>query len=302
VLVGNGYSADAALAATKEAESDPYLIGAVRMQQRMTKAVSVLNIHGKLTRLDSRSQFVERRPSLSRDEFRDQYYAANRPVLIEGLMTEWQAMKAWTPEYLKNVAGDCMAEVTTGRDADAKYQLNANSHRTEMRFADYVDIVYSGRVTNDYNMEPNNRFLQKPEARPLLQDFTAFPQYLRPVGKDEFCFLSFGPAGVVTPLHHATRNVLLAQVAGRKRYRLIPASQSQYVYNSVGVFSDVDCERPDYNRFPRFRNAMIIELVVQPGEVLFMPVGWWRHTRTLDVSMTISFADFVFPNHFRWER
>ena len=302
VLVGNGYSSDAALTAAKEAESDPYLMGAARMQQRMVKAVSLLNIQGQLARLDSRSGVVERRGSLSRAEFRDQYYADNRPVLIEGLMTEWRAMTAWTPEYLKSVAGDCTAEVMTGRDADPKYELNANRHRTEMRFADYVDMVYSGKVTNNYNMEPNNRFLQKPEARPLLQDFAAFPQYLRPVSKDRFCFLSFGPAGVITPLHHATRNVLLAQVAGRKRYRLIPASQSQYVYNNVGVFSDVDCERPDYTCFPRFRNATIIELVVQPGEVLFMPVGWWRQTRTLDVSMTISFADFVFPNHFKWER
>jgi len=107
--------------------------------------------------------------------------------------------------------------------------------------------------------------------------------------------------GTVTPLHHETSNILLAQVAGRKRYRLIPSSQWQYVYNSQGVFSEVDCENPDLNRYPKFRDANTIDIVVDPGEVLFMPVGWWHHVRALDVSMTVSFTNFVFPNHFKWE-
>jgi ribosomal protein L16 Arg81 hydroxylase len=93
----------------------------------------------------------------------------------------------------------------------------------------------------------------------------------------------------------------LAQVAGRKRYRIIPASQWQYVYNNSGVFSDVDCERPDFNQYPKFREATVIDVVLRRGDVLFMPVGWWHQVRALDVSMTVSFTNFVFPNHFVWE-
>jgi ribosomal protein L16 Arg81 hydroxylase len=94
----------------------------------------------------------------------------------------------------------------------------------------------------------------------------------------------------------------MAQVTGRKRYRLIPASQWQYVYNSTGVFSDVDSEDPDLDRYPEFRNATIIDIVMEPGEVLFIPVGWWHHVRALDVSVTVSFTNFVFPNCFMWEQ
>jgi ribosomal protein L16 Arg81 hydroxylase len=50
-----------------------------------------------------------------------------------------------------------------------------------------------------------------------------------------------------------------------------------------------------------FRQATVINLILQPGEVLFMPVGWWHHVRALDVSVTVSFTNFVFPNHFKWE-
>lgn len=300
VLTNNGYSRASALAEVKKASSDPYLLGGARTQQRLNKALSLLNMQGQLSRLNSQAKVVERRSNLSHNEFRDRYYATNRPVIIQDLMTGWRAMTAWTQDYLKSVAGDQMVEVMTGRDADPQYEMNGRKHRTELRFADYIDMVYSGKVTNDYYMVANNAFFQRPEAQPLLGDFTAFQEYLNPPTASRQCFLWFGPAGTVTPLHHDTSNILMAQVVGRKRYRLIPASQWEYVYNSGGVFSDVDCERPDLNRFPKFRHATVVDVVVEPGEVLFMPVGWWHHARALDVSMTVSFTNFVFPNYFTW--
>ena len=81
----------------------------------------------------------------------------------------------------------------------------------------------------------------------------------------------------------------MAQVAGRKRYRLIPASQWQCVYNSESVFSDVDAESGS-GPVPRVPRRNTIDIVMEPGEVLFMPVGWWHHVRALDVSMTVSFT------------
>jgi LPS sulfotransferase NodH len=300
VLTNNGYSRALALAEIKKAADDPYLLGAVRIHQRVRKAESLLSMQGELLRLTSQPKIIERRQHLSRDEFRDQYYAANRPVIMRQLMTDWRAMTMWTPDYLKSVAGDPTVEVMTGRDADPKYEFNGRTHRTEMRFADYIDIVYSGKVSNDYYMVANNQFFQRTETQLLLQDITAFPEYLNPATTSCQCFLWFGPAGTVTPLHHDTSNILLAQVIGRKRYRLIPPSQWQYVYNSSGVFSDVDCEQPELDRYPKFSRATVTDVIVEPGEVLFMPVGWWHQIRALDVSITVSFTNFVFPNHFAW--
>jgi LPS sulfotransferase NodH len=300
VLTKNGYSRAAALAEVNKAASDPYLLGAVQTCQQLRKAASLLNVQGQLARLNSQVATIERCSNLSRNEFRDRYYAANRPVIIQNLMSGWKAMTAWTPDYLKSVAGEGMMEVMTGRNADPRHELNPSKHRAELRFADYVDMVFSGKVTNDYCLVANNHFFQRPVAHPLLQDFGAFPEYLNPEATALQCFLWFGPAGTVERLRHDTVNVLIAQVAGCKRYRLVPASQWQYVYNNAGVFSDVDCENPDLNRHPRFRNATMIDFVLKPGEVLFLPVGWWHHVRALDVSMSVAFTNFVFPNTYAW--
>jgi LPS sulfotransferase NodH len=301
VLTGNGYSREAALAEVGKAAADRYLVGAVRTQRRLNKAVALLNIQGQLARLDSRARIVDRRTDLSRDEFRDRYYAANRPVIIQGLMQDWPAMSAWTPDYLARVAGEEMVEVMTGRGADPRYETSGNRPRGELRFADYVDRLRSGKVGADNAMVASNRVLQGPQGRRLLQDFAAFPRYLRPVVDGSQCFLWLGPAGTVMPLHHAACNALLAQLAGSRRYRMIPAAEWSCVYAGAGVFSDVDGERPDLRRHPKFRAATVIDVVVHPGEVLFVPVGWWNHIRALDAGMTISFTNFVFPNRFKWE-
>jgi LPS sulfotransferase NodH len=301
VLTTNGYSRKSAMGEVRKAASDPYLLAAAQSQRHLNKAVSLLNALQESAGLDPQANVVQRRSNISRDEFRDQYYAANRPVIIQDLMSGWRALTAWTPDYLKSMVGDQMVEIMSGRDADPKYELNPEKHRMALRFADYIDMVYSGNVTNDYYLVANNMFFQRPETQPLLRDFTVFPHYLNPATAGRQCFLWFGPAGTVTPLHHDTSNILMAEVVGRKRYRLIPALQWQYVYNSTGVFSDVDCENPNLIRHPQFRNATIIEVVLEPGEVLFMPVGWWHHVRALDVSMTVSFTNFVFPNYFTWE-
>ena len=96
-------------------------------------------------------------------------------------------------------------------------------------------------------------------------------------------------------------NILITQVIGRKRFRLIAPQHWQHLYNNVGVFSDVDCETPDLARHPKFRHVSVADATLEPGETLFMPVGWWHHARALDVSITVTFTNFIYPNRFNWE-
>ena len=297
----NGIAAAAAQEAVTRTGSGPNVQQSLERGTRLSKAASLLNVQQQLARLSSQANIIERRHDMGGDEFRDSYYAANRPVILENRMNDWAALTRWTPDYLKTLAGDLMVEVMTGRTGNPDYEWNGGKHRTQVRFADYVDRVYSGTATNDYYMVANNGFLQKAEAQALFEDFTAFPEYLDPATLAGRCFLWFGPAGTVTPLHHDTSNILLAQVRGRKRLRLIPANQWQYVYNTRGVFSDVDCANPDPSRHPLFRHATAIDIILAPGEVLFLPVGWWHWVGALDVSMTVSFTNFRYDNQFAWE-
>jgi hypothetical protein len=51
-------------------------------------------------------------------------------------------------------------------------------------------------------------------------------------------------------------------------------------------------------RNPLFAKAEIIDITLEPGEALLIPVGWWHHVRSLDISVNISLTNFLFPNDF----
>ncbi len=168
-----------------------------------------------------------------------------------------------------------------------------------IRFSDYVRIVTAGR-SNDSYLVANNHLLERPAAAPLLRDFACDARYLTPEPGPGSAFLWFGPAGTVTPLHHDTSNVLFVQVHGRKRFTLISPLESHCLYNDVAVYSEVDLGAPDLASYPLFARARQIQLVVEPGETLFIPVGWWHHVEALDVSISLSFTNFRWLNTFEW--
>lgn len=47
------------------------------------------------------------------------------------------------------------------------------------------------------------------------------------------------------------------------------------------VYYQVDFERPDFTRFPKFREARGQEAIVGPGDVLYIPIYWWHHIESL---------------------
>ena len=111
------------------------------------------------------------------------------------------------------------------RDGDPAYEVNAGRDRRRVRFADFVDSVYGVHQGNDRYLVANNKFFERECAQVLLADFVPFAEYLDPAQLRGRCFLWLGPAGTITPPHHDLCNVLLAQVSGRKRVRLVPSAQ-----------------------------------------------------------------------------
>ena len=62
-----------------------------------------------------------------------------------------------------------------------------------------------------------------------------------------------------------------------------PPEMGPYLYHREKVYSDVDTYNPDHDKFPLYKHAHVIDVLVGPGETLFVPTGWWH---TVDILET----------------
>jgi hypothetical protein len=228
----------------------------------------------------------------SGQDFLDHFYAPGRPLIIKGAMAGWPALEKWTPDYLGEVLGDTVVEYQGGRESAGDFELAKDRHKRTGPFWEFLDLVADGG--NDAYITAYNSAGNAAAFKPLEADLGYLDEYLtRAHG-----MLWIGGAGTFTPLHFDLTNNLLAQVTGRKHVVLIPPSQTGRMANRRHVFSDVhDITDPDcLAAHPAAREVLRYELVLTPGDLLFVPIGWWHQVRSESFSTMLTYTNFLWPN------
>lgn len=237
---------------------------------------------------------IDRRTQIGAREFLSEYYYKNRPLVIHGLASRWRAMDRWSPEYLKQRAGHLEVEIMLDRDKVPTYhQSTARDLRSVVSFAALVDRVFSGEPSNNYYLVSRNKFFSQPEAQALLEDIDP-PDFVAIIDPADSARMWFGPRGTVTKLHQDDKNMLLVQIKGRKAFRLYAPYYAYAMKQNMPWYAAVDPEEcPDESPAPR-----PIELQIDPGDALFIPVGWWHEVTSLDPSISLTFKDFTAANDY----
>ncbi|KAK9534721.1 hypothetical protein VZT92_007150 [Zoarces viviparus] len=228
-------------------------------------------------------------PSLER--FSTSYLLPLRPVVLEGTIEHWPALNQhpWSIAYLRSVAGCRTVPVEVG----SRYTDEGWS-QTLLTVDEFIDryILNKEGVKGLGYLAQHQLFDQIPELKEDIRP----PDYccLGEGDEDDITVNAwFGPGGTVSPLHQDPQQNFLAQVVGSKYIRLYSPEdtdklyphQSQLLHNT----SQVEVENPDAERFPEFARAPYLECVLQPGDVLFIPVQHWHYVRSLELSFSVSF-------------
>lgn len=96
---------------------------------------------------------------------------------------------------------------------------------------------------------------------------------------------------VTVQAHFDESDNIACVVHGKRRFLLFPPSQMPNMY--VGPFeytlagpqvSMVDIDNPDYEKHPRFAQALETVMVaeLEPGDAIYIPSLWWHHVKSLD--------------------
>jgi Family of unknown function (DUF6065)/Cupin-like domain len=295
-MTASGFSADDAAFEVNAAVQSPYIKGSELLLNRLKKRDWLLAVYRKSNRLHPQSAEIERRHKLSRDEFLREYYSTNRPVIITGMMDDWPAMRKWDLDYFGERFGDRVVEVQMGRTQGANYETEREKYIHKIRFGDFVEKVRTAGQTNDFYLTANNSSANRHILTELWDDIVQIPEYLRvdqPGG-----FFWFGPAGTITPFHHDLTNNFMAQVIGRKRIKIAPSWDLPAMRNYLHCFSQVDGRVAPPAPNPGLDEPQILDFILNSGEVLFLPIGCFHYVEGVDISVTVSFTNFVFDNDF----
>ena len=295
-MISAGISAEESAHEINAAKESPYVKGSELLRNRLRKRDWLLAVFRKNNRLHPQSGAIERRDRLSRLDFLRDYYSTNRPVIITGMMDDWPAMCKWNLDYFARSFGDREVEVQMGRTAGANYEIEREKYSSKIRFGDFIDKVRAARETNDFYLTANNTSSNRRVLSELWNDIVQIPEYLavdRPGG-----FLWMGPKGTITPFHHDLTNNFMAQVIGRKRVKIAQSWDMPLMQNYLHCFSRIDGRVTTPSAGPAIDEPRIDEVVLNPGEVLFLPIGCLHYVEGIEISVTVSFTNFVFDNDY----
>ncbi len=234
---------------------------------------------------------VEKLDDISPADFKKNYYQAMRPVVLTGLASTWPAYQKWNWDYFKKVLGHIEVGVYNNVKSDAYTPVNkADGY---MRFGEYLDLVRRGPV--DLRIFLFNLFQNAPE---LVDDFT-WPEHLMKGFVKRFPMLFTGGQGSITHMHFDIdlSHILHTQFVGRKRVLLFPHEQQYHLYRkpfevmsfaNFANYADPDRSQLDINQFPATKNAIGYEVILEHGDTLFMPAGYWHHMEYLESGFAMS--------------
>lgn len=197
------------------------------------------------------------------------------PFLMRGLVRRWP-LSRFSPDILRERYSHVPVRARVGDYINTAFAPDRAMQ--DMCMGDYLDLVAVE--------QPLPPYLGNLELREL-NSLCHWPTYFDKMGPPRFWV---GPAGTVTPLHCDYDDNIFAQVWGRKRIFLSPPHHDAFLYpseaNAILFGSPFDPEAPDFERFPLARQACMIECIVEPGDMLYVPAGWYHQVRALTFSLS----------------
>jgi hypothetical protein len=229
--------------------------------------------------------------SISPEQFHSDYFEPKKPLILTDLAKSWPAYTKWNWDYFKGVVGDVEVGLYNNIKSDAYTPINkADDYMT---FGAYIDMVRKGPA--EWRIFLFNIFEHAPG---IVKDFT-WPEDLAHGFVKRYPMLFVGGQGSITHMHFDIdmSHIFHTQFAGRKRVLLFPHEEQHKLYRkpwevlslvNFEKYFDGENNKLDLQHYPALKLAKGYEVILDHGDTLFMPAGYWHHMEYLDSGFAMS--------------
>jgi hypothetical protein len=229
--------------------------------------------------VSAESVAIERRAACPED-FDDRYREPRRPVILSGAVRDWPAMR-WTPDWFKSRYGDVETSATVQLPETGVVYLRLDqAHRRLVKIRDFVGLMQDGACC----------YVDQSDLRqfPGLVEDCATATIL--AAGYRLVNLWIG-ARTRSGLHYDPLDNFFVQIYGEKVVMLAaPEDRARlYPFPDNIAKSRIDPEMPDVARYPRVKGVRFFIGTVAPGDLLYIPRGWWHFLRATTESISLNF-------------
>ena len=233
-------------------------------------------------------QSIEKCKGLTRKQFIDQYVKKSLPVVVAD-KPQWSAFQKFTPAFFKSQYGH-IERVINGKTYNFAELLDLCAASEPGNTSPYPIIfdmkVYFPELIPD--IKPSSNYGKTNRLwSPLLPKL--FSKRIANLNE-----LFFGGKGCSFPVVHIDDfwvHTQLTQIFGDKEFILYAPDQKEFMYpdpNNPRMSLVNNIHEPDLEKFPLFKNAKALKVIVHPGESIYIPSGWWHTTYSHDFNLSYS--------------
>lgn len=217
--------------------------------------------------------------------FKKNYINKKRPVILKGLAKQWKAKKDWDFDFFLNLESneEVLLEVGNIIQNDANFlKKDFKSYINELKKSELEELAEKPYLSM-FNIFDTFPHLKKDV------DFSIFSQYT----KKNYPSAWIGPSGTISGLHWDTSSNLLVQLKGKKLLLLASPKYKKEMYinrkfDDGAVSSKVDINNFDEAKFPKFKNVDFFSFILEPGDAIYIPKGWWHYVKSLESSISVN--------------
>lgn len=230
------------------------------------------------------------------DDIPDFVLSSTQPLILRGFGDQWPMVIASkkSPEhaanYLRNLYNNRPIVGVYG-EPDTKGRVFYNEDMSGFNFQGIktdLNIILDQLLAHIEDPAPPTIYVASTEVNTWLPNYNnennANIDHLSPLTN-----IWIGNQSEIAA-HYDFPNNLACCVAGKRRFTLFPPEQIANLYVGPMELSPggrdislIDFEKPDFNKFPKFEQALQAAQVadLEAGDALFLPAMWWHHVKAL---------------------